>query len=281
MAIATDTIKAGKFDWFYREINREVIDKPPILFLHGLISQSYSWTVIMEEVGEKGYRAIAPDWLGSGYSEKPDKRDFPYTPDAYIQALEEFLNALQLTKFYLVVQGFLGSVGLQYALRHPEKIERLLILNTPVSTEAKLPWKIKQMALPFIGDMMTQDPLLVDRTLEGGSGYVIEDKDLDVYRRPFLKSSSTGRALMATIKNLQLKEAMEEIVSGFPKWDHPIEMIWGTADPWLDLSMAESFVEKTPGAVLVKLDKAGHYPQDHWPQEITESLLLFLRKKAL
>lgn len=235
----------------------------------------------MEEVGEKGYRAIAPDWLGSGYSEKPDQRDFPYTPDAYIQALEEFLNALKLTKFYLVVQGFLGSVGLQYALRHQEQIERLLILNTPVSTEAKLPWKIKQMALPLIGDMMTQDPLLVDRTLEGGSGYVIEDKALDVYRRPFLKSSSAGRALMATIKNLQLKEAMAEIVSGFPKWDHPIEIIWGTADPWLDLSMAESFVAKTPGAVLVKLDKAGHYPQDHWPQEITESLLLFLRKKAL
>lgn len=281
MAIITNKIEIGKLEWFYREVNAEVMDKTPILFLHGLVSQSYSWTVIMEEVAEKGYRAIAPDWIGSGLSCKPDKRDFAYTPDAFIKSLKEFLDTLKLTKFHLVVQGFLGSVGLQYALRNPEQIERLLILNTPVSPEAKLPWKIKQMGLPFIGDMMTQDPLLVDRTLEGGSRYVIEDQDLDVYRRPFLKESATGRSLMATIKNLQLPEAMAEIATGFQSWHRPTEIIWGTADPWLDLSQAEAFANSISGAVLFKIDKAGHYPQDHWPQEITESLLLFLRKKAL
>ena len=55
---------------------------------------------------------------------------------------------------------------------------------------------------------------------------------------------------MATIKNLQLNWSMEEIVSGFPKWLHTIEMIWGTADPWLDLSMAESFaLEEGRGSI--------------------------------
>lgn len=286
MAIAKQTIQVGNWEWFYREAGPETpTDKLPILFLHGLVSQSYSWSAIMEEVAAKGYRAIAPDWIGSGFSAKPDKRDFAYTPDAFIGALEAFLEALELSKFHLVVQGFLGSVGLQYALRHPDQIERLFILNTPLSPEAKLPWKIKQMGLPFVGDMMTQDPLLVDRTLEGGSGYVIEDKDLDVYRRPFLQASATGRSLMATIKNLQLKEAMAEIASGFQTWEHPTEILWGTADPWLDFSQAENFAKSVSGSMLVKLEeperKAGHYPQDHWPQEISESLLLFLRKQAV
>ena len=176
MSITKNEIKVGSLDWFYRETNPETNDKIPVVFLHGLVSQSYSWLVILDELEKQGYKAIAPDWIGSGYSGKPDKRDFNYTPDAFIQGLGEFLKQLKIEKFYLVVQGFLGSMGLQYALRYPEQIEKLIILNTPISTSVKLPWKLQQMALPFVGDMITQDPLLVDRTLEGGSKYVIEDK---------------------------------------------------------------------------------------------------------
>ncbi len=272
-------LTVGNLEWFYRDTNPEETDKLPILLLHGLVSQSYSWMLIMEELLAQGYPAIAPDWMGTGFSAKPDQREFAYTPDAFVEALSGLIEALELNKFHLVVQGFLGSVGLQYALRHPEKIERLIVLNTPVSTESKLPWKIKQMGLPFVGDMITQDPLLVDRTLEGGSGFVIEDKDLDVYRRPFLKTSASGRSLLATIKNLQLKQAMAEISSGFKKWDHPTQIIWGLADPWLSVEQAQEFAQSISGSEMVKLEKAGHYPQEHWPKEISESLLLFLRKR--
>ncbi|MFM7366852.1 MAG: hydrolase, partial [Sphaerospermopsis kisseleviana] len=102
-------------------------------------------------------------------------RDFAYTPDAFIKALDDFIQAIELERFSLVVQGFLGSVGLQYALKNPQKIANIAILNAPISTSAKLPWKIQQMGLPLAGEMMTQDPLLVDRTLEGGCRYRIED----------------------------------------------------------------------------------------------------------
>ena len=72
----------------------------------------------MSELAEKGLRAIAPDWVGSGFSAKPERRDFAYTPDAYLEALVELIAALEIEKFFLVVQGFLGSVGLQYAMRY-------------------------------------------------------------------------------------------------------------------------------------------------------------------
>jgi pimeloyl-ACP methyl ester carboxylesterase len=276
-----NTLKVGNLEWFYRETSPENTDKLPIVLLHGLVSQSYSWRRLMQELVAQNYRTIAPDWIGSGFSSKPDKRNFAYTPDAFITELSQLIEALEVNRFHLVVQGFLGSVGLQYALRHPDKIERLMILNTPVSTEAKLPGKVQQMGLPFIGDMMAQDPLLVDRTLEGGSRYVIEDRDLDVYRRPFLQASASGRALIATIKNLQLKQAMNEIVSGFKTWDHPTQIIWGAADPWLTIEQAQAFASLIQGSELVTLEKAGHYPQEHWPQEISEAMLLFLRKKAV
>jgi pimeloyl-ACP methyl ester carboxylesterase len=282
VAISEQRIEVGSLQWFYREANpMNKSDKPPVLLLHGIPSQSYCWSEIMPDLAEKGFRAIAPDWIGSGFSAKPDKRDFAYTPDAFIEALANFLKKLEIERFYLVVQGFLGSVGLQYALRHPDQIERLAILNTPVSSTAKLPWKIQQLGLPLIGDMLTQDPILVDRTLEAGCRYQIEDKYLDVYRRPFLKSSDVGRSLLATVKNLQMKQSMAEIESGYANWKQPTLIFWGMKDPWLPFTQAEQFANSLKNVEVVKLEEGGHYPQEHWSGKLSEALLPFLRRQAL
>ncbi|MEH2192800.1 MAG: alpha/beta fold hydrolase [Nostoc sp.] len=280
MSITENKISVDSLEWFYREsspIGRT--DLAPVLLLHGLVSQSYSWRNIIPALANQGTRAIAPDWIGYGFSAKPEKRDFAYTPDAFITALEGFIKALELEYFSLVVQGFLGSVGLQYALRHPEQIANLAILNTPISTAAKLPWKIKQMGLPLAGEVMTQDPLLVDRTLEGGSRYRIGDKDLDIYRKPFLQTSSSGRSLLSSIRNLQLDSAMTEIQSGFKEWQQPILIQWGMIDPWLSLDIAQNFKDTAPNAELIKLNNVGHYPQEHYHEVILEDLLPFVRRK--
>ncbi len=281
MAVAEKFLEVGKLTWFYREaepINPS--EKPPVLLLHGLPSQSYGWREVLPALAEQGLRAIAPDWIGSGFSAKPDKRDFAYTPDAFIKALGDFVQALEIDRFSLVVQGFVGSVGLQYALRHPEQIERLAILNTPLTPAAKLPWKIKQLGVPLVGEMLTQDPLLVDRTLEGGGGYRVEDADLDVYRRPFLKSSDAGRALFATVRNLQLPQAMTELQTGFANWPQPILVAWGIKDPWLPLSIAQVFVESAADAQLVQLEEVGHYPQEDWHEKVSAAIGPFLRRQA-
>ncbi|MBE9205641.1 alpha/beta fold hydrolase [Nostoc sp. LEGE 06077] len=279
MSVTEHKVKVDSLEWFYREA--EPIgqsDLLPVILLHGIVSQSYSWRNILPALASQGTRAIAPDWIGYGFSAMPEKRDFAYTPDAFITALERFIQELKIERFSLVVQGFLGSVGLQYALRHPEQIANIAILNAPISTTAKLPWKIKQMGLPLAGEMMTQDPLLVDRTLEGGSRYRIADQDLDIYRRPFLKTSAAGRGLLSTIRNLQLPEAMAEIESGFQKWQQPILIQWGMIDPWLSIDIAQKFSDSVSNTEVIKLNKVGHYPQEHYHSTILEDLLPFVRR---
>ncbi len=279
MSIEEKKIKIGSLEWFYREsqpIGRS--DLLPVVLLHGLVSQSYSWRNIMPALAKQGTRAVAPDWIGFGFSAKPEKHEFAYTPDAFITALAGFVKALELERFSLVVQGFLGSVGLQYALRHPEQIANIAILNTPIATSAKLPWKIQQMGLPLAGEMMTQDPLLVDRTLESGARYVIPEADLGIYRKPYLKSSASGRGLLASIRNLQLPSSMAEIETGFKDWKQPVLIQWGIIDPWLKVEMAESFAKAIPNGEIVTLENVGHYPQEHYHETILEDLLPFLRR---
>lgn len=281
MSITEHNLKVGSLEWFYRlaePIGRT--DLLPVLLLHGLPSHSYSWRKIMSALATQGTRVIAPDWIGFGFSAKPERQKFAYTPDAYITALADFVKALEIERFSLVVQGFLGSVGIQYALRHSEQIESLAILNAPIATTAKLPWKMQQLGLPLVGEVLTQDPLLVDRALEGGSRYQIADDDLDVYRKPFLKSSAAGRSLLATVRNLQLQQSMAEIESGFHQWQQPTMIIWGMTDPWLPLSMAQNTANSIRQAEIIQLEKVGHYPQEHYYEAILQDLLPFVRRSA-
>jgi pimeloyl-ACP methyl ester carboxylesterase len=230
----------------------------------------------MPPLAENGIRTIAPDWIGFGNSSKPEKRDFAYTPDAFVDAFAQMVDTLELDRVSLVVQGFLGTVGIQYAIRYPERVAKLVILNAPLTTEAKLPWQLKQLGLPVAGEMLTQDPLAVERTLEAGCKCVIEDKYLEAYRKPYLKSSVPGRSHLATLRNLKLTESLAEISIGLPKLDIPIQILWGINDPWLDLAQAEICIKSVKYGELVTLPTAAHYPQEHWYAEIKQSLIPFL-----
>jgi pimeloyl-ACP methyl ester carboxylesterase len=277
--ITKNSIQVSSLEWFYRELNPDGLEKPKTaLLLHGLPAQSLTWTGLMRPLAESGIRTIAPDWIGFGNSSKPEPRDFAYTPDAFVTAFAETIEALNLDRVSLVVQGFLGTVGIQYALRYPERVDKLVILNAPLTTAAKLPWTIKQLGLPVAGEMLTQDPLTVERTLEAGCKCVIEDKYLEVYRQPYLKSSAPGRSHLATIRKLQLAESLAEIAQGLPKLDIPIQILWGLNDPWLDLAQAETCVKTLKHGELVTLPTAAHYPQEHWYAEMKESLIPFLSR---
>lgn len=279
MSIKTDKIQVGKFQWFYRHIKLNG-ERTPVLFLHGLPSHSYTWRQVMTLLADENIPSIAPDWLGCGFSDKPSKKDFAYTPEAFLAGLRELTAALKLEKLYLVVQGFLGSVGVQYALQNPEQIEGLIILNTPIVDGVKLPWLIKQLSLPFVGDMMTQDPLLVDRTIEKGSGFVVADNDLDVLRKPFLQSSDVGRSLMVILKKLELDRVTKEIEAGLVKWSKSTLIIWGTGDKWLDIADVQKLATANPDITLVELPEAKHYPQEHWAGEVTQEIVQFFRRKV-
>lgn len=277
MNVNEHKIKIASLEWYYREIlPTEDNHKTPVILLHGLLSQSFSWLEIMPILAEYGYRAIAPDWLGWGLSDKPDKRDFDYTPSSYITAFAEFIEGLKLEKISLVVQGFLATIGIQYALQYPEKIDKLIILNTPIVSTAKLPWQIAQCGIPFLGDMVTQDPLIVDRTLEKGSGFVISDQNLAFYRKPIVTSSLPGRILVTVVKKLNLTQVTKDIEAGLKQWEKPCLIIWGKDDPWLEFAPVEELVNSNKQLKLITLEEAKHYPQEHFSKEISPMIVNFL-----
>ncbi len=276
MAIAEQKITVGDLTWFYRETEKLDNGRLPILFLHGLPSHSYGWRGVMERLAAANFYCIAPDWPGSGFSSYPSSREFSYRAEAFQGALKDFLAALEIERCHIVTQGFLGHVGVLFALNEPELCDRLVILNSPILPGSKLPWVMQQWGLPLAGEMLTQDPLLVDRTLEKGSGFVIGDTDLATYRKPYKTSSAVGRALMTTVRRFDLPKVLLDLGDRLKNRPAPTLFLWGTQDPWLDNDQIENWVKTETAHRWEALPEAKHYPQEHFPEAIAPVLSEFL-----
>lgn len=101
----------------------------PILFLHGVPMSAYSWRNILPLVAPQG-RALALDFMGFGKSDKPD---IAYSFSDQLTYLEAFIDSLQLTNLTLVMTDIGGIVGMTYAMRHPDNIKGLVMMETPLS----------------------------------------------------------------------------------------------------------------------------------------------------
>jgi pimeloyl-ACP methyl ester carboxylesterase len=271
----------GDLIWFYRQQTPVGIENSPtVLFLHGVPTTSLSWTGVIPPVAAAGWRSIAPDWIGLGGSSKPNQRDFAYTPAAYLAALTAFIETMQIGKLAIVAQGFLGTIGIQYALQNPDKIDRLSIVGAPMIATKKLPWPLQQLNLPWLGEVLCQDPLMSEKIMEKGCQLVIEEEFLAQYRRPFLKSSDAGFALLAIVRNLQIAAVTTEISQGLAQATFPVQLIWGAKDPWLSIEQAQTAVKSIPKGELFTIAEAAHYPQEHCYPQLSEVLINFLKRSV-
>ncbi|KAI5074595.1 hypothetical protein GOP47_0010556 [Adiantum capillus-veneris] len=274
--------RAGEYSWFVRETGSPDAKNGTIIFLHGAPTQSYSYRVVLEKMAEAGYHCYAPDWIGYGFSERPQPvYDFSYTEEAYHEEFDKLLKRIGVdTPFFLVTQGFIvGSYALTWALKHSDRVAKLVVLNSPLTSSAPLPGVFQQMRLPLVGEFTCQNAMLAERFVEGGSTYVLDLNDADVYRLPYLDSSDPGFALLESTRKAPLKDLTTRIETGFAsgRWNVPTLVAWGVTDKYLPTSEAENFAKRNADVIQVQLlEGAGHLPQEDWPEKVVEALTKFL-----
>lgn len=275
-------VKSGKLRWFVRETGSSVSRREAIVFIHGAPTQSYSYRVVMSQMADIGFHCFAPDWIGFGFSDKPQPGyGFIYTEEEYHAEFDKLLNVLDIkSPFTLVTQGFLvGSYGLTWALKNSDRISKLVILNSPLSVSSPLPGLFQQLRIPLFGEFTCQNAVMAERFIEAGSAYVLKLEKADVYRLPYLASSGPGFALLEAARKAKISDILNQIGTGFSfgSWDKPILVAWGVSDKYLRLSEAEEFQKGNPSAITLKpIEGAGHMPQEDWPEKVVEALRFFL-----
>ena len=112
---------------FYREAGSG--KSPTIVLLHGFPSSSHMFRELIPKIADP-FHVIAPDYLGFGYSDAPDAKQFKYSFDSLAEHVERLLfDVLGLKKFSIYVQDYGAPVGYRIALTHPDAIESIVVQN--------------------------------------------------------------------------------------------------------------------------------------------------------
>jgi haloalkane dehalogenase len=219
----------------------------PALFIHGLPLNGYHWRGVIESVAD-ARRCVALDLMGLGYSEIPESQDL--SPKAQAGMIAAFLDALSIDAVDIVANDSGGGIAQLFLAQHPDRVRSLLLTNCDVHTN--LPPKALR---PFIeaarAGTLAKD--FVERQLNdkkaaraadglGGLCYAdpqnLTDELIECYLAPLISS----KVRIEQFHGYQLSMEPNPLPAIEPKlrrYEGPVRILWGTADPFFDVEWAE------------------------------------------
>ncbi|ABM95230.1 alpha/beta fold hydrolase [Methylibium petroleiphilum] len=127
-------VRTGGFDSNVHDQGASAPGQPPVLFVHGSgpgVSAWANWRLVLPRLATQR-RVVAPDMLGFGYTDRPQPADQSgvYTMDAWVQQAVDLLDALDIAQADLVGNSFGGALSLALAIRHPQRVRRLVLMGS-------------------------------------------------------------------------------------------------------------------------------------------------------
>ena len=120
------TVQIGGHDIFYREAGPT--DAPAVLLLHGFPTSSHMFRNLIPALADR-YHVVAPDYPGYGNSSMPTVDEFEYTFDNFADVVEKLTVKLGMDKYSIYLMDYGAPVGFRLAVRHPERVETLIVQN--------------------------------------------------------------------------------------------------------------------------------------------------------
>jgi pimeloyl-ACP methyl ester carboxylesterase len=261
-------------------------DGRPVVLLHGNPAWAYLYRRFIPELTANGHRAIAVDLLGFGRSDKPGETE-AYDVSRHVARLAGLLDSLDLRDACLVVHDWGGPIGLPWATANPDRVGRLMILNT---FAPRLPgpmgraFTLRALRARGVGEVMAtvRDGLTEDFLLRAGvrHRHLLDDEAKRAYRAPHPdRSSRTG--ILAFPRQVPLSRdtpvasLTRETADGLERHfhDRPAAICWGMRDILFRESVLDLWRHALPQASVVRLDEAGHFVQEDAHERVIAELL--------
>jgi haloalkane dehalogenase len=247
----------------------------PILLLHGEPTSSFLWRKLIPQLPG---RKVAPDLIGFGRSDKPTELGW-YSYDRHVESIAALVEELDLTELTLVVHDWGGPIGLRIAAEHPERVARLVILNTGIGG-GRAPsetWLRFRAVVRELGGALD-----IGRLVEAGTSQGLDDEVRETYDAAFPTPESKAGALafpelVPTEADHPNTASMNRVRDALRDWHKPTLVIWGADDAVLPVQYAQGFVDLIPGARgPVLIEGAAHFLQEDKPDEVAEEIRGFL-----
>lgn len=243
----------------------------PVVFIHGSGPGASGYSNFKKNypvLAEAGYRSIVPDLPGYGLSDKPD--DIEYVNDFFVATLHAFLDRLGLERCVLLGNSLGGAIALGYALAHPERVQKL-ILMAPGGVEERETY----FQMPGIKLMM---PLFAQGPLDPASMRQLLTLQLfdpalvtdDIVDERVAVCALQPRSVLATMKVPNMASRLAEVRC-------PVLGFWGMNDQFNPVSGAHKIAAGCPNARVVLVNRCGHWVMVEHRDFFNRACLDFLR----
>ncbi len=255
---------------------------PPIILIHGYTASSATWGEIAPKLAEDGFRVIAPDLIGSGYSSKPFWNE--YTIGSQARMISRFMNRLGIGTATIVGSSYGGAVASVLALDYAERVERLVLIDAVSNDHVKEQALARFVAAPVVGELLT--PFLVDSKtylinkmrngLDRSSHFLITENRISASQAP-LRSAEAHNSLLKSLRQWSANRIEREA--------HKIEcetlVIWGENDRVIPIENGRRLFQNMTNARFIVFRDCGHSPQEEYPNDVAELISEFCSAKQI
>jgi pimeloyl-ACP methyl ester carboxylesterase len=240
---------------------------PGLIFLHGLGAEGSNWAANFGFFAQK-YHVYALDQIGFGNSDKPL---IDYKIQTFVEFLQAFMQAQNISKATLVGNSLGGWIALDFAARYPEMVEKLVLVDAaglrPQDPTARLPIDLNPSSLAGMRKIL--ESIVYDKR------WVTDDLVRQAFERHM--KIGDGYTIQRVLAGILGDNQWEDDKLG--SIHAPTLVLWGHDDALTPLTLGERFQKAIPGARLVVLNECGHIPQIEKPAEFNAELMKFLTEQ--
>ena len=265
-------VTVGGHGMSYVDVEPEIDPSgPPVLLVHGNPTWSFYWRRLLTALPAAGRRAIAPDHIGMGLSDKPSAADYPHTLRRRVEDLGAFVDSLGLDgPLTLVVHDWGGPIGLAWATEHPERVDRLVVLNSaafPLPAGHAIPWTLRAARIPVLGDVLVRrcNAFSLGALVLGTGRRWLDAQARRGLLAPY-DSPAHRVAVHAFVEDIptgpddRAYPVLARLEERLPLLAHvPTTILWGMKDPVFDADILAHLEERMPHAEVHRFPDAGHY----------------------
>ncbi|HVO53192.1 MAG TPA: haloalkane dehalogenase [Solirubrobacterales bacterium] len=235
----------------------------PVVFFHGEPTWSYLWRKVIPPVRDAGFRCIAPDYAGFGRSDKPTDLGW-YTYDRHVALMAALLEELDLRDATAVVHDWGGPIGLRCAVEHPDRISRLVIMETGPFTGHQ---RMSEAWLAFREFVRNTEDVPVGFLVRGGCKHDPGEEIVAAYDAPYPEPAAKAGArafplILPTEPDAPGAAEGKAVADALRSDERPTLILWAEDDPILPFSMGERVASQLNFPPPVPVADASHFLQE-------------------
>jgi haloalkane dehalogenase len=249
----------------------------PVLMLHGEPTWAFLYRKLIPTVAGVA-RVVAPDYFGFGRSDKPTRIE-DYSYDFHCASIERFADELDLRDVTVVVHDWGGPIGLRLAVERPDRVARLVILNTGIGA-GRAPSEEWLRFREFVRRVGTD--LVPGQLIRISAVTELAEDVVEAYNAPFpTPESKAGVLAFPELVPTELEHPsaakMQEVRAALERWEKPTLVLFSDSDPIFSTVAAEHMASRIPGAAPAEIVAgAGHFLQEEKGEEIADRIVRFL-----